>query len=98
MAATATKAGRKTRDEVINLRASHNQKTLIDRAAEALGRKRSEFMLDSACKEAESVLLNQRYFALSTEEFKRFTAVLDRPPAANAKLRRLLTSKVPWDK
>lgn len=96
MSATAIKA-RKTRDTVINLRASRTQKALIDRAAQALGRKRSEFMLDSACKEAESVLLDQRYFALSAEEFKRFTAILDKPPADNAKLQRLLKSRAPWE-
>lgn len=88
---------RKTGDEVINLRASQKQKALIDRAAQALGRKRSEFMLESACREAESVLLDQRYLALSTEDFTRFTAMLDKPPAANAKLRRLLKSRAPWE-
>ena len=97
MPAPVTKAG-KARDEVINLRASQSQKALIDRAAQALGRKRSEFMLDSACKEAESVLLDQRYFALSAEELKRFTVTLDKPPADNAKLRRLLKSRAPWEK
>ena len=33
------------RGKTINLRASHKQKALIDRAAEALGRSRSDFML-----------------------------------------------------
>ena len=37
------------RGETINLRASHKQKALIDRAAEALGRSRSDFMLETAC-------------------------------------------------
>ena len=97
MAAPATKT-RKIRDEVINLRATQTQKALIDRAAQALGRKRSAFMLESACKEAESVLLDQRYFAPSAEEFKRFTAMLDKPPTENAKLRRLLKSSAPWEK
>ena len=36
MPATGTKTG-KNRDENINLRASRSQKTLIDRAADALG-------------------------------------------------------------
>jgi uncharacterized protein (DUF1778 family) len=88
---------RKTRDETINLRASQRQKALIDRAAEALGRNRSDFMLETACREAESVLLDRRYFALSTEEFNRFTAMLDKPPVSNAKLRRLLKTKAPWE-
>ena len=88
----------KARDETINLRASQRQKMLIDRAASALGRNRSDFMLESACKEAEAVLLDRRYFALSSAEFRRFTAMLDTPPANNARLRRLLKTKAPWEK
>jgi uncharacterized protein (DUF1778 family) len=86
------------RGETINLRASRKQKILIDRAAEALGRSRSDFMLDTACREAESVLLDRRYFALSEEAFKRFTRMLDSPPKNNPRLRRLLQTKAPWDR
>jgi uncharacterized protein (DUF1778 family) len=96
MPATGTKSKR-TRDETINLRASQRQKALIDRAADALGRNRSDFMLDTACREAEAVLLDRRYFALSSGEFKRFTAMLDKPPANNIRLRRLLKTKAPWE-
>ena len=86
------------RGETINLRASRTQKDLIDRAAEALGRSRSEFMLYTACREAESVLLDRRYFALSEEAFKRFMSILDRSPKDNPRLQRLLHSKAPWDR
>ena len=86
------------RGETINLRASRRQKALIDRAAEALGRSRSDFMLETACREAETVLLDRRYFALSEEAFQRFTAMLDKPPASNPRLRRLLQTKAPWDR
>src|SRR5258706_15011111 len=96
MPATGTRT-RRTRDESINLRASQRQKALIDRAADALGRNRSDFMLEIACREAEEVLLDLRYFTLSSEEFKRFTAMLDKPPASNARLRRLLKTKAPWE-
>lgn len=74
--------------ETINLRASRRQKTLIDRAAEALGRSRSDFMLEAACREAESVLLDRRYFWLTDDAFKKFTAMLDKPPKDNPRLRR----------
>lgn len=86
------------RGETINLRANKNQKALIDRAAEALGRSRSDFMLDAACREAQSVLLDRRYFALSEQAFRRFTRLLDSPPRDNPKLRRLLQAKAPWDR
>lgn len=97
MPTTAAKT-RNTRDEVINLRASQRQKALIDRAADALGRNRSDFMLETACREAEAVLLDRRYFALPAEDFKRFTALLDKPPVSNPRLARLLKTKAPWDK
>ncbi|MGA3102551.1 MAG: DUF1778 domain-containing protein [Terracidiphilus sp.] len=94
---TAT-ATRKLRAENINLRATRSQKVLIDRAASALGRNRSDFMLEAACLEAESVLLDRRYFALPEEEFKRFMAMLDKPAAPNPRLERLLRTKAPWEK
>jgi uncharacterized protein (DUF1778 family) len=96
MPATGTTTGRK-RDETINLRATHRQKLLIDRAAVALGRNRSDFMLETACREAEAVLLDHRYFTLPDDEFRHFTAMLDKPPASNARLRRLLRTKAPWE-
>lgn len=86
-----------TRDVTINLRANRNQRAVIDRAAEALGKNRSDFMLDAACREAEAVLLDRRYFQLDEAEFKRFAAALDKPPADNPRLRRLLVAKAPWD-
>jgi len=41
----------------INIRAKARQRDLIDQAANRLGRSRSEFMLEAACREAEDVLL-----------------------------------------
>jgi uncharacterized protein (DUF1778 family) len=85
------------RAENINLRVSRRQKTLIDNAADALGRNRSDFMLDVVCREAESVLLDRSHFKLGEEEFKRFTEMLDNPPADNPKLARLLSRKPVWE-
>jgi uncharacterized protein (DUF1778 family) len=95
MASTGTK-GATGRGETINLRASQKQKALIDRAAEALGRTRSDFMLETACREAETVLLDRRYFVLSDDDFRKFTAMLDKPPKSNPRLRRLLQAPSPW--
>lgn len=97
MAGPTTKSSRR-RAENINLRVSRVQKSLIDRAAQALGRNRSDFMLETACRAAESILLDRRYFALPEEDFKRFNAMLDKPPASNPRLARLLKTKSPWDK
>jgi uncharacterized protein (DUF1778 family) len=95
---TAVPEANNLRVENINLRVSRSQKTLIDRAAEAQGRNRSDFMLEAACREAESVLLDRRYFNLNDEDFKRFTDMLDKPPESNPRLARLLARKAPWEK
>ena len=89
---------RQPRDVTINLRANRRQRALIDRAAETLGKNRSDFMLEAACREADAVLLDRRFFLLDEKAYKRFTAALDKPPAGNPKLRRLLTSKAPWER
>jgi len=85
------------RDVIINLRANRNQRAIIDRAAERLGKNRSDFMLEAACREAETVLLDQRYFQLDKKDFDKFTAALDKAPADNPRLRRLLRTKAPWE-
>jgi len=89
---------RQPRDVTINLRANQKQRALIDRAAETLGKNRSDFMLEAACREADAVLLDRRLFLLDEKAYKRFTAALDKPPAGNPKLRRLLASKAPWER
>ena len=94
MVTMAREAGRR---ETINVRASQKQKMMIDRAAEVLGRSRSKFMLEAACREAETVMLDCRYFGLSPEAFKRFTAMLDKPPASNPKQRHLIRFRAPCE-
>jgi uncharacterized protein (DUF1778 family) len=86
------------RSETINLRTSREQKRLIDQAAETLGRTPSDFILDAVCREAESVLLERCYSSLSEKAFQRFTAMLDKPPSNNPRLRRLLATRPPWEK
>jgi len=82
----------------ISLRIPDEQRALIDRAAEASGKDRTEFMLDAATREATTVLLEQRYFRLDAQAWTRFTAMLDAPPARNAPLKTLLTTKAPWER
>ena len=43
------------RDVMINIRARQRQRDLIDEAAAVLGKNRSDFMLETACREAEAV-------------------------------------------
>jgi uncharacterized protein (DUF1778 family) len=89
--------GRTGRTETINLRATALQRTLIDRAADTLGKNRSDFMLDAACRQANAVLLDKRMFVLDTAAYRRFAAALDESPTNNPRLRRLLATPAPWE-
>ncbi len=82
----------------INIRAKSKQRDLIDQAANRLGRSRSDFMLEVACREAENVLLDQAFFTVDEGTFAKFQALLDHPLPSTDKLRRLLKTKAPWEK
>jgi uncharacterized protein (DUF1778 family) len=82
----------------INLRIEGNTRRLIDDAAAILGKTRTEFMIDSARREAIDVLLDQRLFVLDTERFDNFMHALDNPPAPGANLRALLRRVPAWRK
>jgi uncharacterized protein (DUF1778 family) len=86
------------RKRVINLRTDEARRALIDRAAAALGKDRTEFMLDVATREAQSVLLDRRLFHLDGSAFRRFAEALDAPPADNRRLRDLLARHAPWER
>lgn len=86
------------REVTINLRARTSQKDLIDRAAEAQGKKRTEFMLEAACERAEQVLLDKAFFTLDVQRFKKFVEILDAPLANSDRLAKLLAKRAPWDR
>lgn len=85
------------RDATINIRALPEQRDLIDQAASALGKNRSDFMLEAACERAQSVLLDQVFFRLDSDKFEQFVDLLDAPPQPNPGLERLMAVKAPWD-
>jgi uncharacterized protein (DUF1778 family) len=84
------------RDAAINLRALPQERDLIDMAAHLLGKNRSDFILETVCDKAQSVLLDQVFFSLNNDNFQQFTAMLDAPVQPNAGLERLMSVKAPW--
>jgi uncharacterized protein (DUF1778 family) len=86
------------RDTSITIRAHTKQRSLIDAAASALGKSRTEFVLESSCQRAEDVLLDQRNFFLNDAEFDAFMDALDNPPPLSDKLKRFAERKAIWDK
>lgn len=82
----------------INLRIETQTRQLIDDAAAILGKTRTEFMIESARRQAIDVLLDQRLFVLDAERYDAFMDALDNPPAPGPKLRALLRRIPAWQK
>lgn len=94
---TAKDSGKAPRRSAsINIRALQQQRDLIDRAARLASKKRSEFMLDAACKEANNILLDNRHFSLDQKKFNHFLEALDQPPKDNPLLHQTLNTTPPW--
>jgi len=86
-----------TKGNRIYLRASAEQIDLIRRAAEAKRKTTSEFVLDSACRSAESALYDLRTIHLDGKGWKQFTAALERKAREIPELIDLFNEKAPWD-
>jgi len=84
-------------DAPLSLRVDSETRSLIDRAAAALGQTRTEFMLASARERAAEVLLNRTLFVLKGADWNAFVDALDNPPPPNSKLKALLARRGPWE-
>ena len=85
------------RTSAINLRAFPAQRELIDSACVATHKNLTDFILEAACREAEHVLCDRRYFVLDEESFNAFEAALDVPLSDNKAVQRLLACKAQWE-
>lgn len=86
------------KDDIIQIRAPAETKALLNRAAQLRGQKLSEFMLESAKRQAEEAILDQRVFFLDAKAHDAFLARLDAPAWPNAALQALMTRKPAWQR
>lgn len=84
------------RDATINLRLSAKIRDLIDSAAAISGTTRTDFVVESARQRAIDVMLDQRLFVLDPDAWEAFNRALEEPPPPNARLKRLMARKPPW--
>jgi uncharacterized protein (DUF1778 family) len=99
-ARSARRRGRSASDrknEVIQIRASADTKAILNRAASLRGQKLSEFMLDSARRQAEEAILDQRAFFPDLDAHENFLALLDAPAKPSEDVRKRLRRKAPWE-
>lgn len=83
--------------EKLNIRIKPEERMLIDRAAKAMGKNRTDFILNAARLAAEEVLLDQKIITVSPEIYAEFVARLDMPPSSNERLRKTMQTPAPWD-
>ncbi len=85
----------KDQTHAVNLRIRADVRALIDTAAKAQGKTRSDFMIDAARRAAEESLLDQALVRVDQETYQRFIEVLDQPPAGEG-YERLMAAPKPW--
>jgi uncharacterized protein (DUF1778 family) len=84
-----------SRTKPVQLRIRKDITDLIDRAAGAHGKTRSDFMIDAARRAAEDALLDQMLVRVDVASFQHYLDVLDQPPSGEG-FARLMTASKPW--
>ena len=84
--------------ETLNLRIRPEERNLIDRAAKARGKNRTDFVLDAARLAAEEALLDQALSSVSSQAYSAFLTRLDAAPRPSERLRKTMQAPSPWDK
>ncbi len=82
--------------ETLNLRVKSEDRSIIDRAAQLLGKSRTDFLVDAGRRAAENALLDQTLFKVSPKTYKEFLARLDAPPKPNPQLLSTMKTSPPW--
>ena len=91
-------AQRSKRTEKLDLRLSQAAKRTLQAAATAERKSVSEFVLDTALREAEERLADRRVFTLDGKKWEAFVAALDAPPRRHPRLERLFAEPSAFDR
>ena len=89
-----TSRARTIRARRINLRATDRQEKLIRTGAQTSGVSVTDFILDSACLQAEHVLADKREFVANSKQWQAFVEALDRPGRVKPELARLFSEQL----
>lgn len=96
MKAATTQPTKTLPRETLNLRIPAAERGLIDRAALASGKTRTDFILGAARRAAEEALLDRTVLFVNSTAYAQFLARLDKPPRPNKRLRRTMQATLPW--
>jgi uncharacterized protein (DUF1778 family) len=85
---------KKNRAKRLDVLATEHQERLIRTGAETRGVSVTDFIVESACLEAEHALADKREFVVSPKQWQAFLEALDRPAQVNPKLAQLFSNSV----
>jgi len=88
---TITKPRRAIRASRLNIRATAHQERLIRTGAATTGVSVTDFILQSACIQAEHVLSDKTQFVVSSKQWQAFVEALDRTAKVKPELARLFS-------
>jgi uncharacterized protein (DUF1778 family) len=80
-----------TRSEKLDLRLTPVAKQMLQKAAAAVQRSVSDFVLESALARAEEALADRRHFGLNAEQWEAFILALDAPPRELPRVKQLFS-------
>ncbi|HMR34076.1 MAG TPA: DUF1778 domain-containing protein [Geminicoccaceae bacterium] len=86
-----------SRRETLNIRIRAEERSLIDRAAAAQGKNRTDFILEAARRAAEETLLDRALILASPEAYDAFLMRLDAPADPNARLVETMRERPAWE-
>jgi uncharacterized protein (DUF1778 family) len=87
MSSARKKKNDTSKDDVIHIRSTPSDKSLIEKAADAVGLTISSFMLQNSIKAARRELAEIEKVSLSKRDAELFFSALMNPPAPNAALK-----------
>jgi len=82
---------------ILKLRIKAEERSLIDRAAKAQGKNRTDFILEAACIAAEEVIQDHAKLSVTPEAYQALLEPLGLPPKPNERLRKTMRTPAPWD-
>lgn len=84
------------RDKQINVRATDEERAIIDYAASLVNKNRTDFIIERAVNEAQNIILDQRVFILDDSRYQTFIQQLEAPVQNAEGRKRLMDAKPEW--
>lgn len=91
-----TPVRKSVRDKQINIRATDEERAVIDYAASLVNKNRTDFIIERAVHEAQNIILDQRVFVLDDVRYQAFIRQLEAPVQNVEGRQRLMDVKPEW--